>query len=314
MGYRLGEDGRGSVVSWDVGSRKRMTDQPLIVGEGKMTKVSFSPDGKTVAVGYENASGRGEVVLWDLATQSRLSKEALVLNEGTIWRLEFSPDGKTLAAEYAKNSSTIHGALLWDVVTCQRLFDKPFEVEVGSVSRLAFSPDSKTVALGLKRPLKSSKTGANETSIQLWNIDFSSWQHIASQVANRNFTRDEWRQYFPERPYLAIFPDLPVPPEVKAKTLSDVMPSPTKIDPRVVGNLNATQSLARTDIVRRLPENLPTPASNPSISAEAITSSRRLPEKLPTPTSKPSVAAEVIPTPPSDRESPRSGFKAIRRC
>ena len=39
----------------------------------------------------------------------------------------------------------------------------------------------------------------------------------AGQIANRNFTRDEWRQYFPEEPYRATFPDLPVPPETPSQ-------------------------------------------------------------------------------------------------
>ncbi len=51
----------------------------------------------------------------------------------------------------------------------------------------------------------------------LWDVDLESWQRIAGQVANRNFTRDEWRQYFPEDPYRPTFPDLPVPPEVPSQ-------------------------------------------------------------------------------------------------
>ena len=47
----------------------------------------------------------------------------------------------------------------------------------------------------------------------LWDVDLKSWQRLAGQIANRNFTREEWRQYFPDRPYRPTFPDLPVPPE-----------------------------------------------------------------------------------------------------
>jgi formylglycine-generating enzyme required for sulfatase activity/uncharacterized caspase-like protein len=43
-------------------------------------------------------------------------------------------------------------------------------------------------------------------------------------------------------------------------------------DPHVVSNLIATPLLARVDIVRRLPENLPAPTPKPSIAAEVITS------------------------------------------
>ncbi len=51
----------------------------------------------------------------------------------------------------------------------------------------------------------------------LLDIDLDSWQRRAGRIANRNFTREEWREYFPERPYRATFPDLPVPPEVTPK-------------------------------------------------------------------------------------------------
>ena len=51
----------------------------------------------------------------------------------------------------------------------------------------------------------------------LWDVDLESWQRRAGQIANRNFTREEWREYFPETPYHATFPDLPVPPEVTPK-------------------------------------------------------------------------------------------------
>jgi hypothetical protein len=47
----------------------------------------------------------------------------------------------------------------------------------------------------------------------LWDVDLNSWQQIAGRIANRNFTRDEWRQYFPDEAYRPTFPDLPVPPE-----------------------------------------------------------------------------------------------------
>jgi hypothetical protein len=41
-------------------------------------------------------------------------------------------------------------------------------------------------------------------------IDLEAWVRLAGKVANRNFTWDEWRQYFPdEASYHRTFPDLP---------------------------------------------------------------------------------------------------------
>ena len=71
----------------------------------------------------------------------------------------------------------------------------------GAVSSVAFSPDGKTIAAG-------------GFGVVLWDRDPESWQRRAGRIANRNFTREEWRDYFPERPYHATFPDLPIPPEV----------------------------------------------------------------------------------------------------
>ena len=31
-------------------------------------------------------------------------------------------------------------------------------------------------------------------------------RRIAGRIANRNFSRDEWRQYFPDKPYRPTFP------------------------------------------------------------------------------------------------------------
>jgi hypothetical protein len=71
---------------------------------------------------------------------------------------------------------------------------------------VAISPDSHTLAAGYN------------DRVALWHIDLESWQRVAGRVANRNFTRDEWRQFFPEKPeYRPTLPDLPVPPEVTPK-------------------------------------------------------------------------------------------------
>jgi len=78
-------------------------------------------------------------------------------------------------------------------------------VKEGVVQSVAFSPDGKTIAAGY-----------SSSGVVVWDVDLNSWQRIAGQIANRNFTRDEWRQYFPEEPYRPTFPDLPVPPEVSA--------------------------------------------------------------------------------------------------
>ena len=65
------------------------------------------------------------------------------------------------------------------------------------------------------RPIRRRRR--RRSGVVLWDVDLESWQRIAGRIANRNFTRDEWRQYFPDKPYRLTFPDLPVPLEVPSQ-------------------------------------------------------------------------------------------------
>jgi hypothetical protein len=99
------------------------------------------------------------------------------------------------------------GVELWDVVARRRLGDSPFweTAREGGVRSVAFSPGGETLAAS------GNFWGGG---VVLWDADLKSWQRLAGQVANRNFTLVEWRQYFLDEPYRATFPDLPIPPEV----------------------------------------------------------------------------------------------------
>jgi WD40 repeat protein len=170
--------------------------------------VAFSPDGETLAASYgvRVGGGGGGVVLWDAAARRRLG-DPLPVNEGGVSRVAFSPDGETLAAGYTgvragNRLSGVSGVVLWDAAAQSRFVDDPLPMEEGAVSSVAFSPDGKTLAAGY-----------GGGGVMLWDVDLDSWQRRAGAIANRNFTREEWRQYFPDEPYRAAFPDLPVPPE-----------------------------------------------------------------------------------------------------
>jgi hypothetical protein len=45
----------------------------------------------------------------------------------------------------------------------------------------------------------------------LFDADPASWRRKAAHVANRNFTREEWTQFFPDQPYRRTIPSLPWP-------------------------------------------------------------------------------------------------------
>jgi WD40 repeat protein len=115
----------------------------------------------------------------------------------------FSPDGRTLAAGYG---AAVGGVVLWDAAARRRLSDDPLPVKEGFVGSVAFSPDGRTLAAGYGAEGYDNAVGG----VVLWDVDLESWQRRAGQIANRNFSQKEWRDYFPETPYRAIFPDLPV--------------------------------------------------------------------------------------------------------
>jgi WD40 repeat protein len=139
-----------------------------------------------------------------VAARRRLADEPLPVSEGAVGGVAFSPDGKTLAAGLFGVS--VGGVALWEVAARRRLVDEPLPVSEGAVASVAFSPDGKTLAAGFGG-------GRGGGGVVLWDVDLKSWQRLAGQIANRNFTGDEWHRYFPDEPYRATFPELPIPPE-----------------------------------------------------------------------------------------------------
>ncbi len=134
--------------------------------------MAFSPDGKTLAAGFQ-AFYSGGVVLCDTAGRKLLAEIPIPLKEGGVWAVAFSPDGKTLATGYAgprgggagsvavqfagfaevKPSKRgeeleIGGVVLWDLASRQRLDDDPLPVVGAFVRSVAFSPNGKSLAAG----------------------------------------------------------------------------------------------------------------------------------------------------------------------
>jgi hypothetical protein len=40
----------------------------------------------------------------------------------------------------------------------------------------------------------------------LWDVDPAAWEARACQVAGRNLSQDEWREFLPDRPYQPVCP------------------------------------------------------------------------------------------------------------
>ncbi|WP_365973093.1 AAA-like domain-containing protein [Moorena sp. SIO4G3] len=113
--------------------------------QGWANSVSFSRDGKTLAV----ASDDNTVRVWDLeGNQLALFKG----HQSSVYSVSFSPDGKTLAT--ASYDQTVR---VWDLEGNQLALFKGHQSSVNSVS---FSPNGKTLA-----------TASDDKTVRLWDLE-----------------------------------------------------------------------------------------------------------------------------------------------
>ena len=139
--------GDGTIKLWDVSTRRNiatLTGHKYRVGSVsfllRVTSVSFSPDGSTLAsAGYDDT-----VKLWDVTTRRNIA----TLEGHTDWltSVSFSPDSSTLAS--GSRDQTVK---LWDVATRRNIATLGHTSEVYSVS---FSPDGSTLASGAYQEIK----------------------------------------------------------------------------------------------------------------------------------------------------------------
>ena len=214
VGY--GADRRScGVVLWNAQTLTPIADKALAFTEGNVTELAFSPDGSIIAASFQPQYGVlsvGGEVLWNARTGNRLTDKPLEVAEGSADSIAFSPDGQTLAA------GCDGGVLLWDTRLRGRLGENPLFVCKEFATNLAFSPDGRTLAVGYTDLVGLAPFG----DVALIDVDLESWKNRARKIANRNLTRDEWHQFFPDTPYHATFNNLSAPPEERVSNTTRI--------------------------------------------------------------------------------------------
>jgi hypothetical protein len=131
----------------------------------------------------------------------------------------FDPQGRIAAGYYSSRvgggRNHVGGVVLFDA-RGERLRPTPLEVKEGAVSSVAFDPQGRIAA------------GYGD-GVVLFDGDPASWRRKVERVANRNFTWEEWTQYFLESPYRRTIPsrswpgDLPQAERTRAEAAEQVL-------------------------------------------------------------------------------------------
>jgi WD40 repeat protein len=144
----------GLVKLWDV--RTRQVRGQLDAHCARTLALACSPDGRTLAVGYEDKNKREPaVVLWDLLDRRQVGD---LSGARGPFAMDFTPDGQTLALA----SRARRGLIVWDTG------DRRERIVLGdrleTVRSLAISPDGRTVATGCR------DARVPDGKIRLWNL------------------------------------------------------------------------------------------------------------------------------------------------
>jgi WD40 repeat protein/class 3 adenylate cyclase len=153
--------------------------------------LGYSPDGSTLAT----VDFGGRVQLWDPGTGHEVGAPAQLTPHVGLSSMAWSPDGRTVAT--VDWSGTVY---VVDVATGRQVIPAfPVPLPSGTPTGpltvgLAFAPDSDLVV-----------TDENGDT-WVYPLVLKAWEDRACQIANRNFTRAEWRDLLPGKPYRQVCP------------------------------------------------------------------------------------------------------------
>lgn len=183
------------------------------------------------------------VSLWKVATGTPLEASFSIPKE--FQSLAFTLDGKYLALRgcdafdrYFPDTCSGGQIQLWDVAT-QQPIAKPFYTS-SYLTGMALSKDGRWLA----------GPAVDGTFLAVWDPSIESWQKRACNIAHRNFSLDEWKQFVSNDPYLPVIcPQLPVDTALIQQKLSQALSS---TGPRIkkAAYLQATEWAGQTDDAR----------------------------------------------------------------
>ncbi|MEP0807259.1 MAG: PD40 domain-containing protein [Chloroflexota bacterium] len=147
----------------------------------------FSLDGKVLI----SINANGDIISWDIATREPINT---MLSMADAWGGNTGNDfaAFSLDAKFAISRDMT----LWDVATRQPLGNLAKEEWF---TNIVSSPEENLLA----------SVGDDNGAIILWDINPHSWVELTCQRVGRNFTQDEWQEYFPNEEYRATCPQWP---------------------------------------------------------------------------------------------------------
>jgi WD40 repeat protein/transcriptional regulator with XRE-family HTH domain len=169
-GSRLATAGGTFIKIWNTRTGQATLILPPV--EGKLAyAVTFSPDGKHLAVSFRGGSAN----VLDAATGQNLFD--LSGHTGSVRYLAYSPDGTRIATASADGT-----ARLWDATTGAEEF--ALTGHTGQVTGLAFSPDGTRLA-----------TGSRDGTVRVYALGLEDLIKIAQSRLTRSLTIEECQKY-----------------------------------------------------------------------------------------------------------------------
>ncbi len=183
-----------TVRVWDL---KAPTASPIVLKghEALIRALAFAPDGRLVTGSWDKTAR-----IWDLKAPGA-SPIVLKGHESGIDALAFAPDGRLVTGSWD------HTARVWDLKDpgAPPIVLKGHE---GPIFVLGFASDGRLV------------TCSDDGTARAWELDLDNLINLSGQIASRNLTMEEWREYMLDTSYRRSFRNLPWPMDLE-RTLRD---------------------------------------------------------------------------------------------